>query len=55
MRSEAKERVVGVLGIVLVQAVAIHEGFNGQVTLACVVAIVAIVAPKQLDQLPWGG
>lgn len=52
MNPETRQSMIGVTGIVLIQAVALHEGFNGAVTTASLVAVLAIVAPEALDRLP---
>jgi hypothetical protein len=52
MKSETRQTLIGVGGLSLVMAVALHEGFNGRVTLAYIAAVIAIVAPEALDKLP---
>lgn len=55
MKPETRQTLIGVCGIVAVEIVAIHEGFNGAVFASSMVSIVALVAPEALDKLPWSG
>lgn len=52
MKAETRQTLIGVSGLTVVMAVALHEGFDGRVTLAYFAAIVAIVAPEALERLP---
>lgn len=54
MNPETQQTIIGVLGLTVVFGVALLEGYNGRVTTAYAVAVVALVAPDQLNRLPWG-
>jgi len=53
MNPETQQTIVGVLGLTVVFAVALLEGYNGRVTTAYAVAVMALVAPETLDKLPF--
>jgi len=52
MNPETRQTLIGVFGLTIVMIVALTEGFNGRVTAAYFAAIVALISPKALDQLP---
>ena len=49
MKSETRQTLIGVTGLTVVMAVALHEGFNGRVTMAYFAAVIAIVAPEMFE------
>jgi hypothetical protein len=53
MRDDTRQTILGLIGLTAVQLVALHEGFNGRVTTAYFIAVIALVAPETLDQLPF--
>jgi len=53
MEPQTRQTALGVGGIVVVETVALMQGFNGPVLAASVVAIVALVSPEAVDKLPW--
>lgn len=55
MNPKTRQSAIGVTGLTAVMAVALSEGFNGRVTTAYMVAVVAIVAPQALEDLPLLG
>jgi len=53
MEPQTRQTALGVGGIVVVETVALLQGFNGPVLAASVLAIVALVSPEAVDKLPW--
>jgi hypothetical protein len=51
MKAETRQTAIGVSGLTVVMVVALHEGFNGRVTMAYFLSVLAIIAPEALDQL----
>jgi hypothetical protein len=52
MNPETRQTFIGVTGLTIVETVALLEGFDGAVLSAYFVAIIALVAPQALEQLP---
>jgi len=52
VKPETRQTVIGVLGLTIVEVVALREGFNGAVTVSYFVAVIALAAPETLDRLP---
>jgi hypothetical protein len=50
MNAETRQTLIGVVGLSLVEAVALLEGFNGVVLTAYFAAVIALVSPKALEQ-----
>lgn len=48
-----RQTALGMVGLTIVQLVALHEGFNGAVTMAYFIAVLALMAPETLDRLPF--
>jgi len=54
MKPETRQTLIGVLGLTVVEVVALLEGFNGAVLTAYFVAVLAVTAPEALDKVgPW--
>jgi hypothetical protein len=53
MNAETRQTLIAVAGLTVVQVVALHEGFNGRVTTAYFLSVLAVVAPETLDRLPF--
>lgn len=53
MNPETRQTLIGVVGLSVVEIVALLEGFNGPVLAAYMASVVALVAPQALDQLPF--
>jgi len=53
MEAETRQTLIGVVGLTVVMVVALTEGFNGRVTVAYMVSVIALVAPKTLSELPF--
>lgn len=53
MNAQTRQTFIGTVGLTTVMIVALIEGFNGRVTAAYFVSMVALVAPEALDQLPF--
>lgn len=52
MKPKTRQTFIGVTGLTAVMVMALHEGFNGRVTAAYFVAVVAIIAPEVVEELP---
>ena len=52
MDPETRQTLIAVIGLTLVEITALMEGFNGRVTAAYFVSVIAVVAPETLDRLP---
>ena len=52
MNPETRQTLIAVIGLTLVEITALMEGFNGRVTAAYFVSVIAVVAPETLDRLP---
>lgn len=55
MNPETRQTLIGVSGLTVVEIAALIEGFNGRVTMAFMVAVVALIAPQALEKLPMLG
>lgn len=55
MNPETRQTLIGVAGLTVVMIVALTEGFNGRVTAAYMAAIVALISPAALAELPFTG
>lgn len=53
MNSKTRQTIIGVVALVLVQAMALHEGYNGRVTMAVVTGIVGMVSGHWWDDLSF--
>lgn len=53
MEPETRQTLIGVAGLTVVMVVALTEGFNGGVTVAYMVSVIALIAPKTLSELPF--
>lgn len=52
MNPETRQTLIGVVGLTLVELMAIHEGFNGRVMMSYFLAVVALISPQAMDRLP---
>ena len=48
-----RQTVLGLAALSVVMLVALTEGYNGRVTMAYFVSVLALVAPETLDRLPF--
>jgi len=55
MKTDTRQTLIGVAGLTVVMVVALSEGFNGRVTAAYFGAVVALISPQALDQIPFLG
>jgi len=55
MKPDTRQTLIGVIGLTVVEVVALTRGFNGPVTVAYFVGVVGLVAPKALEDLPFQG
>lgn len=53
MNPETRQTLIGVVGLTVVEIVALQEGFNGAVLTAYMVSVIGLVAPQTLDKLPF--
>lgn len=51
MQSETRQTLIGVTGMTIVVAVALSEGYNGRVTTAYLVGVIAQTTPEALDRI----
>jgi len=51
MESDTRQTLLGVAGLTAVMIVALLEGFNGRVTVAYFVSMLAMITPEALSQL----
>jgi len=47
------EKIIGLIAVTAIVALAVSEGLNGKLIIAGLVSIIAIAAPKQLDKLRY--
>jgi len=52
VQTDTRQTLIGVAGLSAVMLMALSEGVNGRVTITYIVAVVGIVSPKALEQLP---
>lgn len=52
MNPETRQTLIGVVGLSTVMVVALHEGYNGKVTAAYFTAVVALISPQALEDIP---
>jgi len=52
MNPETRQTLIGVFGLTVVEAVALTEGFNGPVAVSYFAAVLGLVAPEALENLP---
>lgn len=55
MNAETRQTLIGCFGLTIVMVMALSEGFNGRVTAAYFIAVIALVSPQALDKLPPAG
>lgn len=57
MQPQTRQTLIGVIGLTVVEVVALIEGYNGHVLLSYFVTVTGLVAPEVLEQLPvdFGG
>lgn len=53
MKNSLRQTFLGVVALTAVMLVALTEGFNGRVTTAYFISVIALVAPETLDSLPF--
>lgn len=51
LTAETRQTVIGIGCLSAVMVVALHEGFNGRVTLTYILAVTAMVSPQALKAL----
>ena len=51
MKPETRQTLIGVAGMTVVMVVALQEGFNGRVTTAYFLGVLAQTAPEVVQQL----
>lgn len=50
MNPETRQTLIGVVGLSVVESVALIEGFNGFVLTAYFAAVIALMSPQALDE-----
>jgi len=53
MKKESRQTLIGIVGLTVVQLAALSEGYNGNVLVAYMASVVALIAPEALDRLPF--
>lgn len=53
MTPETRQTLIGVTGMTIIMVVALLEGFNGRVTMAYFLGVVAQVAPEAVEYVPF--
>jgi len=52
MNADTRQTLIGVTGMMVMAAVALLEGYNGRVTAAYLIGVVALISPKALNEVP---
>jgi len=52
MNPETRQTLIAIIGLTMVQMTTLARGFNGMVTMAYFVAVLAVITPEALDKLP---
>jgi len=52
MNADTRPTLIGVTGMTVMAAVALLEGYNGRVTAAYLIGVVALISPKALNEVP---
>jgi len=52
MNPETRQTLIAIIGLTMVQMTTLARGYNGMVTMAYFVAVLAVITPEALDKLP---
>ena len=52
MDPETRQTLIAIIGLTMVQMTNLAKGYNGTVTMAYFVAVLAVITPEALDKLP---
>jgi hypothetical protein len=50
MNADTRQTLIGVAGMTIMAVAALVEGYNGRVTAAYLVGVVALISPQALEQ-----
>jgi hypothetical protein len=52
MNPETRQTLIAIIGLTMVQMTTLARGYNGMTTMAYFIAVLGVITPEVLDNLP---